>query len=150
MRRPRPRRTRALGSPEAKGLTGRAALANAWLAYGLQDVIMLRKLAEDSEADELHKRRERQRIDRGQPAFGDQPFEIARQFARSGQAQRPNGYGHALSAPGCAAAEHTAAEHTAGFGPERCGRRNACTNLSSADPAASRPGTVGPRRSGRG
>lgn len=27
------RRLRALGSPEAKGLTGRAALANAWLAY---------------------------------------------------------------------------------------------------------------------
>jgi len=46
------------------GRAGRDGLpATAWLAYGLQDVITLRKMAEASEADELHKRRERQRLD---------------------------------------------------------------------------------------
>ncbi len=46
------------------GRAGRDGLpATAWLAYGLQDVITLRKMAESSEADELHKRRERQRLD---------------------------------------------------------------------------------------
>ncbi len=46
------------------GRAGRDGLpATAWLAYGLQDVITLRKMAEASEADEMHKRRERQRLD---------------------------------------------------------------------------------------
>jgi len=39
------------------GRAGRDGLpANAWLAYGLQDVITLRNMAFDSDADELHKR----------------------------------------------------------------------------------------------
>lgn len=46
------------------GRAGRDGLpATAWLAYGLQDVITLRRLAEASDADERHKRRERQRLD---------------------------------------------------------------------------------------
>jgi ATP-dependent DNA helicase RecQ len=47
--------------------TGRAGRdgqpASAWMVYGLQDVIMLRKMVEDSEADELHKRVERHKLD---------------------------------------------------------------------------------------
>jgi ATP-dependent DNA helicase RecQ len=47
--------------------TGRAGRdgqpADAWMVYGLQDVITLRKMVEDSEADELHKRVERHKLD---------------------------------------------------------------------------------------
>ncbi len=46
------------------GRAGRDGLAaTAWLAYGLQDVVMLRKLQETGEADEMHRRRERQQLD---------------------------------------------------------------------------------------
>ncbi len=47
--------------------TGRAGRdgdpANAWMAYGLQDVIMLRKMLADSNADEAHKRVEFYKLD---------------------------------------------------------------------------------------
>jgi ATP-dependent DNA helicase RecQ len=47
--------------------TGRAGRdgepANAWMVYGLQDVVTLRKLVEESEADELHKRVERHKLE---------------------------------------------------------------------------------------
>jgi ATP-dependent DNA helicase RecQ len=47
--------------------TGRAGRdgepAEAWMVYGLADVVQLRALAEASEADEEHKRRERARLD---------------------------------------------------------------------------------------
>jgi ATP-dependent DNA helicase RecQ len=47
--------------------TGRAGRdgqpADAWLVYGLQDVITLRQIVENSEADELHKRVERHKLD---------------------------------------------------------------------------------------
>jgi ATP-dependent DNA helicase RecQ len=47
--------------------TGRAGRdgqpADAWMVYGLQDVITLRRMVEDSEADELHKRVERHKLD---------------------------------------------------------------------------------------
>jgi ATP-dependent DNA helicase RecQ len=47
--------------------TGRAGRdgqpANAWLVYGLQDVIMLRQMQEGSEAHENHKRIERHKLD---------------------------------------------------------------------------------------
>ncbi|MCK5354863.1 MAG: DNA helicase RecQ [Methyloprofundus sp.] len=47
--------------------TGRAGRdgepANAWMAYGLQDVIMLRKMLQDSAADEIHKRVELHKLD---------------------------------------------------------------------------------------
>jgi ATP-dependent DNA helicase RecQ len=46
------------------GRAGRDGLpANAWMAYGLQDVVMLQKLLERSEADEQHKRIERHKLD---------------------------------------------------------------------------------------
>ena len=46
------------------GRAGRDGLpASAWMVYGLQDVIMLRKLAENSEADEMHRRLESQKLD---------------------------------------------------------------------------------------
>ena len=46
------------------GRAGRDGLpADAWMTYGLQDVILLRKMAESSEADEMHKRREQQALD---------------------------------------------------------------------------------------
>jgi ATP-dependent DNA helicase RecQ len=46
------------------GRAGRDGLpADAWMIYGLQDIITLRKLVEDSEADELHKRVERAKLD---------------------------------------------------------------------------------------
>ena len=46
------------------GRAGRDGLpANAWLAYGLQDVVMLRKLLESSEAEEQHKRIERHKLE---------------------------------------------------------------------------------------
>jgi ATP-dependent DNA helicase RecQ len=47
--------------------TGRAGrdgeAADAWMVYGLQDVVQLRQLVESSEADEPHKRRERHKLD---------------------------------------------------------------------------------------
>ncbi|MGZ8216027.1 DNA helicase RecQ [Methylomagnum sp.] len=47
--------------------TGRAGRdgqpSDAWMVYGLQDIIMLRKMVEDSEADELHKRVERHKLE---------------------------------------------------------------------------------------
>ncbi|MCK4842054.1 MAG: DNA helicase RecQ [Methylococcales bacterium] len=47
--------------------TGRAGRdgepANAWMAYGLQDVITLRKMLGDSDADEAHKRLELHKLD---------------------------------------------------------------------------------------
>jgi ATP-dependent DNA helicase RecQ len=47
--------------------TGRAGrdgeAADAWMVYGLQDVVQLRQLVEASEADEQHKRRERHKLD---------------------------------------------------------------------------------------
>ncbi|MGI9250096.1 MAG: DNA helicase RecQ [Pseudohongiellaceae bacterium] len=46
--------------------TGRAgrdsAPANAWMLYGLQDVIMLRQMMDNTDGDEAHKRAERQRL----------------------------------------------------------------------------------------
>ncbi len=46
------------------GRGGRDGLpANAWMAYGLQDVIMLRKMLQDSNADEAHKRIEFHKLD---------------------------------------------------------------------------------------
>ncbi len=46
------------------GRAGRDGLpADAWMTYGLQDVILLRKMAESSEADAMHKRREQQQLD---------------------------------------------------------------------------------------
>jgi ATP-dependent DNA helicase RecQ len=47
--------------------TGRAGrdgeAADAWMVYGLQDVVQLRQLVDSSEADEQHKRRERGKLD---------------------------------------------------------------------------------------
>jgi ATP-dependent DNA helicase RecQ len=46
------------------GRAGRDGLpADAWMLYGLQDVIMLRQMQEGSDADELHKRVERHKLD---------------------------------------------------------------------------------------
>ncbi|WP_340121413.1 DNA helicase RecQ [Methylobacter svalbardensis] len=46
------------------GRAGRDGLpANAWMAYGLQDVITLRKMLADSNADETHKRVEFHKLD---------------------------------------------------------------------------------------
>lgn len=46
------------------GRAGRDGLpANAWMAYGLQDVITLRKMLADSNADEAHKRVEFHKLD---------------------------------------------------------------------------------------
>jgi len=46
------------------GRGGRDGLpANAWMAYGLQDVITLRKMLQDSNADEAHKRIEYHKLD---------------------------------------------------------------------------------------
>lgn len=45
------------------GRAGRDGLpANAWMAYGLGDVVMLRKMLEGSEADESHKRLEQHKL----------------------------------------------------------------------------------------
>ncbi len=47
--------------------TGRAGRdgepADAWMVYGLQDVVRLRQMVDESEADEEHKRHERQKLD---------------------------------------------------------------------------------------
>jgi ATP-dependent DNA helicase RecQ len=46
------------------GRAGRDGLAaDAWLAYGLQDAIALRNMVDGSEADDRHKRREREKIE---------------------------------------------------------------------------------------
>ncbi len=46
------------------GRAGRDGLpADAWMAYGLQDVILLRRMLESSEADDAHKRIERQKLE---------------------------------------------------------------------------------------
>jgi ATP-dependent DNA helicase RecQ len=52
------------GYYQETGRAGRDGLAaNAWLAYGLNDVITMRKMLDSSEADEQHKRLERRRLD---------------------------------------------------------------------------------------
>ncbi|MCK5522646.1 MAG: DNA helicase RecQ [Thiomargarita sp.] len=46
------------------GRAGRDGLpANAWMTYGLQDVVMLRRILDESEADEQHKRVERHKLE---------------------------------------------------------------------------------------
>ena len=46
------------------GRAGRDGLpANAWMTYGLQDVVMLRQMLDKSEADEQHKRIERHKLE---------------------------------------------------------------------------------------
>ena len=46
------------------GRAGRDGLpADAWMAYGLQDVILLRQMADQSDADETHKRITRHKLD---------------------------------------------------------------------------------------
>ncbi len=46
------------------GRAGRDGLpANAWMTYGMQDVILQARLAENSDADQAHKRSERQKLD---------------------------------------------------------------------------------------
>ena len=46
------------------GRAGRDGLpANAWLCYGLQDVVLLRRMVDESEGDEMHRRRQNQQLD---------------------------------------------------------------------------------------
>lgn len=51
------------GYYQETGRAGRDGLpANAWMSYGLQDVVMLRKMLQSSEADEAHKRLELEKL----------------------------------------------------------------------------------------
>jgi ATP-dependent DNA helicase RecQ len=46
------------------GRAGRDGLpADAWMAYGLQDVVMLKQMLQNSEGDERHKRIEQHKLD---------------------------------------------------------------------------------------
>jgi ATP-dependent DNA helicase RecQ len=52
------------GYYQETGRAGRDGLpADAWLCYGLQDVVMLRKLVDAGEGDEMHRRRASQQLD---------------------------------------------------------------------------------------
>jgi ATP-dependent DNA helicase RecQ len=52
------------GYYQETGRAGRDGLpANAWMAYGLQDVVMLRRMLQESDADAAHKRLELQKLD---------------------------------------------------------------------------------------
>lgn len=52
------------GYYQETGRAGRDGLpANAWMTYGLGDVVTLRRMLESSEADEQHKRLERRKLD---------------------------------------------------------------------------------------
>jgi len=52
------------GYYQETGRAGRDGLpANAWMAYGLQDVVMLRRILASSDADEAHKRLELHKLD---------------------------------------------------------------------------------------
>jgi len=52
------------GYYQETGRAGRDGLpADAWMCYGLQDVVMLRKLVDDGEADQMHRRRNHQQLD---------------------------------------------------------------------------------------
>ena len=87
--------------------TGRAGRdgepADAWMIYGLQDVVQLRALVDASEADEQHKRRERHKLDallgwceltecRRRPLlayFGEQPRQRRRAATATTASRRP-------------------------------------------------------------
>ncbi len=46
------------------GRAGRDGLpADAWMTYGLQDAVLLRRMMEESDADQMHRRREGQQLD---------------------------------------------------------------------------------------
>lgn len=52
------------GYYQETGRAGRDGLpADAWLAYGLQDVVQQRRMIDDSEGDSLHQRRQRHQLD---------------------------------------------------------------------------------------
>ncbi len=52
------------GYYQETGRAGRDGLpANAWMAYGIQDVVMLRRMLEESGADEAHKRIEHHKLE---------------------------------------------------------------------------------------
>ena len=52
------------GYYQETGRMGRDGLpANAWMCYGLQDVVMLRQIVDKGESDEMHRRRNHQQLD---------------------------------------------------------------------------------------